>query len=126
LQNLEEHNISHLGITAEELQQVVFRGAQAIEKTSVAQTIDAAIAKGQGRAGEKGKDKGAMTNKLPDYISRTSFSGYHAAACDTASAFSHGRFMNSKNFSPSRLILIAEPKMYIFHNISNTGFESYI
>ena len=45
LQNLEEQNISHLGITAEELQQVVFRGAQVIEKSSVAQTIDAAIAK---------------------------------------------------------------------------------
>jgi len=53
LQGLEEHNISHLGITAEELQQVVFRGAEAIEKTSVAQTIDAAIAKSKNQPPRK-------------------------------------------------------------------------
>ena len=53
LQNLEEQNISHLGITAEELQQVVFRGTEAIKKTSVAQTIDAVIAKSKNQPPRK-------------------------------------------------------------------------
>ena len=43
--SLEEQNVSHLGITAEELQQVMFGTKTALEKSSVNERIDNAIAK---------------------------------------------------------------------------------
>ena len=45
LQTLEEQNISHLGITAEELQKVILGTEIALEKTSVNEKIDEAIIK---------------------------------------------------------------------------------
>ena len=45
LEKLEEHNINHLGITAEELQRIVSESAEVLEKTSVSKQIDLAASK---------------------------------------------------------------------------------
>ena len=45
LQSMEEQNVSHLGITAEELQKVVLGTETALERTSVNEKIDEAITK---------------------------------------------------------------------------------
>lgn len=43
LENLEKQNISHLGITAGELEKIVMGAAESLEKTSVSERIDTAI-----------------------------------------------------------------------------------
>lgn len=45
LEKLEEQNISHLGITAEELQRIVFDSSEALEKSSVSEKIDDVISR---------------------------------------------------------------------------------
>lgn len=45
LEKLEEQNISHLGITAEELQRIVFDSSETMEKTSVSIKIDDAVSR---------------------------------------------------------------------------------
>jgi hypothetical protein len=45
LEKLEEQNISHLGITADELQRVVFKSAETFEKADISKQIDLAVSK---------------------------------------------------------------------------------
>ncbi len=45
LEKLEEHNINHLGITADELQRIVSKSAEVLEKTSVSKQIDLVVSK---------------------------------------------------------------------------------
>jgi hypothetical protein len=45
LEKLEEHNINHLGITADELQRIVSKSAEVLEKTSISKQIDLVVSK---------------------------------------------------------------------------------
>ena len=45
LKKLEERNISHLGITADELQRIVSKSTEVVRKTSISEKIDLAISK---------------------------------------------------------------------------------
>ena len=53
LEKLEKQNINHLGITADELQRVVFKSAETFEKANISKQIDLAVSKAKNLAPKK-------------------------------------------------------------------------